>query len=134
MARVGAVVGETAHRMFESERQQGPLVEAGRAGGVPQRALGAGEQCQVGEPDPARVEGGDTRREPLRRLPGGDRSRRRIPGHRALMPDPVDRRGRTLGRGFLGGGEGGRLAREADLEEVDPVAEPDQTLAELGRG
>src|ERR1700693_6123505 len=50
------------------------------------------------------------------------------------MAHPVDRRGRALGLVLVGAGEEGGLAGEAELEEVEAVAEPDQVGAELVRG
>ena len=87
----------------------------------------------MGESDPPGLQGSDTRRQAFRCLAGGDRTRRRADGHRALMAHPVDRRGRTLRLVFVCGGEGCRLAGEAEFEEIDPVAELDQALAEFGR-
>jgi hypothetical protein len=93
-----------------------------------------GEQGEVGEADPARLERGDTRRERLGRRAGGDGAGGGVAGHGALVADPVDRRGRALGLVLLGGGKHRGLAGEAELEQIDAVAEPDQTLAQLVRG
>jgi hypothetical protein len=75
------------------------------------------------------------RSQPARRsrrlLAGGDGTGRGVAGHAALMADPVDRRGRALGLGLVRGGEEGGVAGEAELEEVEAVAEPDQVGAEL---
>jgi hypothetical protein len=49
-----------------------------------------------------------------------------------VVAHPVDRRGRPLDLVLVGGREGRRLAGEAQLEQIDPVAELDQALAELG--
>ncbi len=130
VAGVGALVGEAAHRVLEGELQQWALVEATAAG---HRPFGAGDQAEVGEADPPSPEGSDTRRQPLGCLAGGDRARRCADGHGALVAHPVDRRGRPLDLVLVRGREGCRLAREAQLEEIDPMAELDQTLAELGR-
>jgi hypothetical protein len=130
---VRAVEGEAAHRVLEGERKQGTLVEAGFTSGALQRTRGPGKQGEVSEPDPPRVQRGHARRQLVGHRPGGDRARRRIRGHPALVADPVDRRRRALGDGFLGGGEGGGIARETEFEEVDPVAQPDQLLADLER-
>src|ERR1700693_2702345 len=47
------------------------------------------------------------------------------------MAHPVDRRGRALGLVLVGAGEEGGVPGEAELEEVEAVAEPDQVGAEL---
>ena len=164
VAGVSAVKGEAAHRVLDGEGKQGTLLEAWWAGagharsgvagagrarrsvaagsaihGGPERGGaqgpgGAGEQGEVGETDPPRLERGHARGERLRLLAGGDGTRRGVPGHPALMADPVDRRGRALGLVLLRGGEDRRFSGEAELEQIDAVAEPDQALAELGRG
>ncbi len=91
MTGVGAVEAEAAHRVLESEGEQGALVEAGLPGTVADRPGGAGEQGEVGKADPARLERGHARRQLPGLLRGGDRPRRRVPGHGALVADPFDR-------------------------------------------
>jgi hypothetical protein len=131
VAGMGAVEGEAAHRVVVGELEERRLVEAA---GALHRPLDGGDQGQVTEADPADLQGGDTDGHPLGRLPGGDRTGRSVAGHPALMTDPVDRRGRALGDRLIGGRKRGRLAGEAEFEQIDPVAQADQALPERERG
>ena len=88
----------------------------------------------MGEPKPSLLQRGDTRGQVLRRLAGGDRTGRGGAGHPALMADPVDRRVRALRNGFLGTRKHRRLTGEAEFEEIDPVPQADQALAQRERG
>jgi len=82
----------------------------------------------VGEADVSGLEGGDTGREAMDLLPGGHRPGGGMPGHVAVMPDPVDGGDRPLGVVLIGGREDGRLGGEAQLQQIDAVAEPDQVI------
>jgi hypothetical protein len=133
MARVGAVEREAADRVLDGELEERALVEPRLTSRALDRAGSAGEQREVGEPDPPLAERGDTRREAVGLLPGRDRAGGGIAGHPALVADPVDRRRRTLGRMFISGREGRGLASEAKFEQIDAATEPDQAFAELER-
>jgi hypothetical protein len=83
----------------------------------------------VPKADPSRIERGDTRWQLVGYLPGRDRTTGGVGRHPALMPDPVDRRGRALGDGLVRRGKGGRHPSKVKLEEIDAVPEPDQPFA-----
>ena len=88
----------------------------------------------MGEADLPGLEGGDTGREAMDLLAGGDRPGGGLPGQVAVVADPVDGTDRTLGVVLVGGGEDRGLGGEAELEQIDALAEPDQVVAELGGG
>jgi hypothetical protein len=91
VASVGAVKTKTAHRVLEGQGEQRSFVEAGLAAEIRERPGGAGQQAQVGEPDPPGLEGGHARRQAHSLLPSGDRPGGGVAGHGALVADPVDR-------------------------------------------
>jgi hypothetical protein len=132
VASLSAIEGEAAHRMLESQLEQGTLVK------VPAGALecspSPSEHGEMGEPETTFFKRDDALREMLGFLAGGNRTARGVPAHPALMADPINRRDRALRFGFVGGGEDGGIAGEAELEEIDPVAEPDQAFTEVERG
>src|SRR5580700_5478617 len=132
MTGVGAIKDEAADRVLEGTVEQGALVKA--SPGARERALGPGEQGEMGEPQPSLLHRSDTRGQMRSRRAGGDRTSRGGARHPALMADPVDRRVRALSNGFVGGREDRGISGEAEFEEIDAVAEPDEALAELERG
>ena len=121
MASVLTVLDEAADRVLEGKLEEGTLVKA--LPGARRGTLHAREQGEMGEPDPALLEGGDTGGEQGCRLPGGDRTSRGGAGHPALVADPVDRGVRALDLVLIGGRERRSLMGEAELEEVNAVAE-----------
>jgi hypothetical protein len=83
----------------------------------------------VCKPDLALVHGIDALRQDIELLTNTDTLGRRVGAHLAVVPDPIDRRGRALELVFAGGGEmrGGprelefqSIARVAQLDELDP--------------
>ena len=88
----------------------------------------------MGKADVPGLEGGDAGRKAMDLFAGGDRPGSRRPGEVAVMADPVDGTDRALGVVLVGGGKHGGLGREAEFEQIDAVAEPDQVIAELRRG
>ena len=63
-----------------------------------------------------------------KRRPGGG-----VPGHVAVVTDPVDGGHRALGVVLIGGSEDGRFGGETQLQKIDAVTEPDQVISELRR-
>jgi hypothetical protein len=69
----------------------------------------------MSEPDVSRIQGVDL-------LASRDSPGCGMPGHAAVVTDPVDRADRALRLVFVRGCEAGRAGPEIELEEVDPVS------------
>jgi hypothetical protein len=85
------------------------------------------------EADIPGLEGGDTGRQAVDLLAGGHRPGGGVPGHVAVVTDPVDGGYRALGVVLIGGSEDGGVGGEAQLQEIHAVTEPDEVIPELGR-
>ena len=146
VAGTDTVVAEAADRVLACQFQEGALVESDgtegccarhsglSVGGHGLRAEGTGgasQEREMGEPDVPGIKGSDAGGQPVYLLAGGNGPGSSMPGHVAVMTDPVDRGDRALSSVLVGGSEGRSFARKAKLEEIDAMPKPHQVIHEL---
>jgi hypothetical protein len=131
---VGGITGRFAVRIHPGLAWQAVRSTTAVAGHTLEGTGDPGEQGEVGEADLAGVEGGEAGGQTVHLIAGGHGPSRGMAGHAAVVADPVDRGGRALAVVLVGPGEDRCQGSEAQLEEVDAVAEVDEVLAELVLG